>query len=151
MGAVHEASHGSRRHLQRLGKNTLSAPAVWIERGQAMSSEAESAQANMALVVESVEAFNAGGTERLLSVMAADFVMHLADFPAPLGRDAWREGFEMLMRAFPDLEARIDDVVAADDKVALRLTPPRHPPRRVPRNPHHRPHDPVPQPRVPPH
>lgn len=87
-----------------------------------MSSEDGPAQANAALVVESVEALNAGDTESLLSVMAPDFVMHLAEFPEPLGRDAWREGFEMMRRAFPDLEARIDDVVAADDKVALRLT-----------------------------
>ena len=87
-----------------------------------MSSEAESAQANAALVVKSVEALNAGQTERLLNAMAPDFVMHLAEFPEPLGRDAWREGFEMMRRAFPDLEAEIDDLVAADDKVALRLT-----------------------------
>jgi steroid delta-isomerase-like uncharacterized protein len=87
-----------------------------------MSSEAGSAQANAALVVESVEAFNAGDTERLLSVMAPDFVMHLAEFPEPLARDAWQEGFRLVRRAFPDLEAEIDDLVAADDKVALRLT-----------------------------
>jgi steroid delta-isomerase-like uncharacterized protein len=87
-----------------------------------MGSEAESAHANVALVVESVEALNAGDTGRLLGVMAPDFVMHLAEFPEPLGRDAWREGFEMMRNAFPDLEARIDDVVASDDKVALRLT-----------------------------
>lgn len=84
--------------------------------------EAESAQANAALVVESVDALNAGHAERLLSVMAPDFVMHLAEFPEPLGPDAWREGFELMRRAFPDLEARVDDLVAADDKVAVRLT-----------------------------
>ena len=87
-----------------------------------MSSEAGPAQRNAALVVESIEAFNAGDTERLLSVMAPDFVMHLAEFPEPLGRDAWREGFELVKRAFPDLGAQIDDLVTADDKVALRLT-----------------------------
>jgi steroid delta-isomerase-like uncharacterized protein len=87
-----------------------------------VSSEAGSAQANVALMVSSVEALNAGDTDRLLSVMAPDFVMHLAEFPEPLGRDAWREGFELMKRAFPDLEAQIDDLVAADDKVALRLT-----------------------------
>lgn len=87
-----------------------------------MSSEAEPAQANAALVIESIEAFNAGDTERLLSVMSPDFVMHLAEFPQPLGRDAWQEGFQLIRHAFPDLEAQIDDLVAADDKVALRLT-----------------------------
>lgn len=81
-----------------------------------------STQANTALVRESFEAFNAGDTDRLLAVMAPNFVMHLAEFPAPLGPEAWREGFEMMRRAFPDLEARVEDVVAADDKVAVRVS-----------------------------
>jgi steroid delta-isomerase-like uncharacterized protein len=84
--------------------------------------DAGSARANAALVRESFEAFNAGDTDRLLAVMAPDFAMHLAEFPQPLGRDAWREGFEMMRRAFPDLEATIEDVIAADDKVAVRLS-----------------------------
>jgi len=87
-----------------------------------MAQPVGSAQANTALVRESFEAFNAGDTERLLAVMAPDFVMHLAEFPQPLGRDAWRQGFEMMRRAFPDLEARVEDVVAADDKVAVRIS-----------------------------
>ena len=33
----------------------------------------------------------------------------------------WRRGFEMMRRAFPDLQAHIEDVVAAEDKVAVRL------------------------------
>ncbi len=83
---------------------------------------ARSPEANTALVRTSFEALNAGDTETLLAVMAPDFVMHLAEFPAPLGREAWREGFEMMRRAFPDLEARVEDVIAADDKVAVRVT-----------------------------
>jgi steroid delta-isomerase-like uncharacterized protein len=83
---------------------------------------AGSPQANAALVRKSFEAFNAGDTETLLAAMAPDFVMHLAEFPAPLGRDVWREGFEMMRRAFPDLEACVDDVVAAGDTVAVRVT-----------------------------
>ncbi len=71
---------------------------------------------------DSFQAFNAGDTERLLGVMAPNVVMHLAELPQPLGRDVWREGFEMMRRAFPDLEARVDDVIAADDKVAVRIT-----------------------------
>lgn len=81
-----------------------------------------STQANTALVRESFEAFNAGDTDRLLAVMAPNFVMHLAEFPTPLGPDVWREGFEMMRRAFPDLEARVEDVIAADDKVAIRVS-----------------------------
>jgi steroid delta-isomerase-like uncharacterized protein len=82
-----------------------------------------SPEANAALVRESVEAFNAGDMERLLKVAAPDIVIHYAEMPQPLqGRETWRQGYELMKRAFPDLEIRVDDLVAADDKVALRLT-----------------------------
>jgi len=88
-----------------------------------MSSQAGSAEANAALVRESFEALNAGDTQRLLAVVAPDIVIHYAEMPEPLeGRETWQQGFEMMKRAFPDLEAHIDDLVAADEKVALRLT-----------------------------
>lgn len=88
-----------------------------------MSSQAGSAQANRALVRESVEALNAGDTERLLAVVAPDILIHYAEVPEPLqGRETWQHGFELMKRAFPDLVAHVDDIVAADDKVALRLT-----------------------------
>lgn len=81
-----------------------------------------SPEANTALVRGLFEAFNSGDTQRLLAAMAPDFAMHLAEFPAPLGREVWQEGFEMMRRAFPDLQALVEDVIAADDKVAVRLT-----------------------------
>ncbi|HJU36038.1 MAG TPA: ester cyclase [Gaiellaceae bacterium] len=72
---------------------------------------------------ESFEAFNRGDTERLLAVVAPDLVMHPAELPEPLrGRETWRQGFETMRRAFPDLEARIDDLVAAGDRVAVRVS-----------------------------
>jgi steroid delta-isomerase-like uncharacterized protein len=100
----------------------MSGVAYSAERS-AMTSGSEAAQANAALVRESFEAFNAGDTSRLLTVVAPDLVMHLAEAPEPIrGRETWQQGFEMMKRAFPDLEAHIDDVVAAEDRVAVRLT-----------------------------
>ena len=88
-----------------------------------MRSSSEPAQANAALVRESVDALSAGDTARLLAVVAPDIVIHYAELPEPLhGRETWRHGFELMKRAFPDLHARMDDIVAAGDKVALRLT-----------------------------
>ena len=88
-----------------------------------MTSQPGSAETNAALVLESFEAFNAGDTERLLAVVAPDLVMHFADLPEPLqGRETWQQGFEMMKRAFPDLEAHVDDVVAAEDRVAVRVS-----------------------------
>lgn len=84
-----------------------------------MTSEA---QANAALVCESIEALNAGDTERLLAVVAPDILIHYAELPEPLqGRETWRQGFELMRSAFPDLEAHVDDLVAADDKVAIHV------------------------------
>jgi steroid delta-isomerase-like uncharacterized protein len=89
----------------------------------AMSSQSESAEANAVLVRESVDALNAGDAARLLAVVAPDIVIHYAELPDSLhGRETWQQGFELMKRAFPDLEAHIDDLVAADDRVALRLT-----------------------------
>ncbi|MGN6429125.1 MAG: ester cyclase [Gaiellaceae bacterium] len=80
-------------------------------------------QANAALVRESVDALNAGDTARLLAVVAPDIVIHYTEMPEPLlGRETWLQGFELMKRAFPDLHAHVDDMVAADDKVALRMT-----------------------------
>jgi steroid delta-isomerase-like uncharacterized protein len=85
--------------------------------------EPGSAEANTALVRESVEAFNAGDTNKLLTIVAPDIVIHYAEMAEPLhGRETWQHGFELIKRAFPDLEVRVDDLVAADDKVPARLT-----------------------------
>ena len=71
-------------------------------------------------MLESFEALNAGDTKRLLTVVAPDLVIHLAGAPETLhGRETWQQGLEMMRRAFPDLEAHIDDVVAAEDRVAV--------------------------------
>jgi steroid delta-isomerase-like uncharacterized protein len=81
------------------------------------------AKSNAELVTESFDAFNRGDTERLLAIVAPDLVMHLAELPEPIrGRETWQQGFEMMRRAFPDLEARIDDLVASEDRVAVRVS-----------------------------
>jgi steroid delta-isomerase-like uncharacterized protein len=88
-----------------------------------MTSQPGSPEANAALVLEAFEAVNAGDTKTLLGVVAADIVMHFAEMPEPLrGRETWQQGFEMMKRAFPDLEAHVDDVVAAEDRVAVRVS-----------------------------
>jgi steroid delta-isomerase-like uncharacterized protein len=88
-----------------------------------MTSYSESADANAALVLESIEALNAGDTERLLAVVAPEIVIHYAEMPEPLhGRETWQQGFELMRHAFPDLEAHVDELVAAEDKVAIRVS-----------------------------
>jgi steroid delta-isomerase-like uncharacterized protein len=88
-----------------------------------MASQSGAAAENAALVLESIGALNAGDTERLLAVVAPNIVIHYAEMPEPLhGRETWQQGFELMRRAFPDLEAHVDDLVAAEDKVAIRVS-----------------------------
>ncbi|BCY05945.1 ester cyclase [Actinoplanes sp. L3-i22] len=77
---------------------------------------------NSDLLRAAFEAFNAGDADRCVAFTTPDLIMNLAELPEPRhGQQAWREGFEMMRHAFPDLRAQIEDIVAADDRVALRL------------------------------
>lgn len=88
-----------------------------------MTAEAGSSDANATLLRDSIEAFNAGDMAALLAVAAPDIVIHYAELPEPLqGRETWQQGYELVKRAFPDLRIHVDDLIAAGDKVALRLT-----------------------------
>jgi steroid delta-isomerase-like uncharacterized protein len=88
-----------------------------------MTTQFGAAGTNAALVRESIAALNAGDTERLLAVVAPDIVIHYAEMSEPLhGRETWQQGFELMRNAFPDLEAHVDDLVASEDKVAIRVS-----------------------------
>lgn len=78
--------------------------------------------ANIALVRSSLDAFNQGDIGACVALLRPDFVMNMAGLPTRHGPDVWRQGAQVIRAGFPDLHARIDDVVAADDRVALRLT-----------------------------
>jgi steroid delta-isomerase-like uncharacterized protein len=87
-----------------------------------MASEITSPAANVELVRAGFQAFNAGDTDECLARIAPDLVINLAELPGPQhGREVWRQGFEMMRRAFPDLRAHVEDIFGADDKVAVRL------------------------------
>jgi steroid delta-isomerase-like uncharacterized protein len=87
-----------------------------------MTSQITSPAANAELVRVGFRAFNAGDADECLALAAPDLVINLAELPEPRhGRDAWRQGFDMMRRAFPDLQAHIEDIVAAEDKVAVRV------------------------------
>ena len=79
--------------------------------------------ANLELVRASLELFNANDIDGCIARIAPGLVMHLAELPEPLrGRDTWRDGVGVIKRAFPDLHATLEDIVAAGDRVAVRLT-----------------------------
>jgi len=87
-----------------------------------MTSQSTSPAINAELVRAGFQAFNSGDADQCLALAAPDLIMNLAELPEPRhGRDVWRQGFEMIKHAFPDLQAHIEDIVAAEDKVAVRL------------------------------
>jgi steroid delta-isomerase-like uncharacterized protein len=87
-----------------------------------MTTEITSAAANADLVRAGFEVFNAGDVDRCLALIAPDLIINLAELPEPQhGRETWRQGFELMRHAFPDLQARIEDIVADRDKVAVRV------------------------------
>jgi steroid delta-isomerase-like uncharacterized protein len=87
-----------------------------------VTSQATLPAANVELVRAGFEAFNAGDGDGCLAFTAPDFVINLAELPGPQhGHDVWRQGFELMKHAFPDLEAHIEDIFGAEDKVAVRL------------------------------
>jgi steroid delta-isomerase-like uncharacterized protein len=80
-------------------------------------------EANAELVRTTLDLLNADDLDACVARMAPEFVMHLAESPEPLpGPEAWRQGAMMMRRAFPDLHIDLDDIVAGEDRVAVRLT-----------------------------
>jgi steroid delta-isomerase-like uncharacterized protein len=62
---------------------------------------------------------NARTPEALTEVIAADFAGH---GQLDGGLPAFRQEFEALVAAFPDLEATVEELVAEGDRVVARLT-----------------------------
>jgi steroid delta-isomerase-like uncharacterized protein len=87
-----------------------------------VTSEITSPTTNIELLRAAFEAFNAGDADKCMAFTVPDLIMNLAELPEPRhGQHVWRQGFEMMKQAFPDLQAQIEDIVAVDDRVALRL------------------------------
>ncbi len=87
-----------------------------------MTSEMTSPATTIELVRAALDAFNAGDADECMALAAPDLIMNLAELPeARRGLQVWRQGFEMMKHGFPDLQAHIEDIIAAGDKVAVRL------------------------------
>jgi steroid delta-isomerase-like uncharacterized protein len=86
-----------------------------------MTTHPDTPQANMALARKGVEALNAGDFGTCVALMHPDLVMNLAGMPPMKGKDVWLQGAQMMRQAFPDFHVHIDDMLATDDRVAVRL------------------------------
>lgn len=83
----------------------------------------QSSEANIELVRAGFDALNANDLDACVALARPDLIINLAELPEPLhGRDTWRAGAEEFKRAFPDLHAEVEDILAAGDRVAVRLS-----------------------------
>jgi steroid delta-isomerase-like uncharacterized protein len=81
------------------------------------------AQANIDLIRRAFSAFNAADLDRCTTLLTEDFAINLAGMPSQMrGREAWKSNAEVMQNAFPGIQAQIDDIFAAEDRVAVRVT-----------------------------
>jgi predicted ester cyclase len=72
-----------------------------------------------ALGLRAWELFNARDTDEILANLADDYVNHNALPGTPPGPEGQREVNQRLWSAFPDLEFEVEDMLVADDRVAV--------------------------------
>lgn len=79
-------------------------------------------EANIEVLKSAFSYLNAANIGGCLSLMRPDFIINLAEMPfQKRGHKAWRSHAEYLFTALPDVKVHIDDIFAADDKVAVRV------------------------------
>lgn len=77
---------------------------------------------NIAVLKQAFSHLNAANIDGCLSLMTPDFIINIAEMPYPKrGHKAWRKHAEILFDAFPDAKVYIEDIIGADDEVAVRV------------------------------
>lgn len=86
-----------------------------------MSANTDTAHAHIALMQAAFAALNRHDLDACVEMLTPDFIINLAGMPDAMhGADAWRQNVEMMLQAFSDLQIHVEDIFAADDKVAVR-------------------------------
>ena len=76
---------------------------------------------NKAVVRRWVEAFNEGDTNAVDELLTDSYVRHDPNSPEVRGPEEEKQLIAMYRSAFPDLRFSIEDMVAEDDRVAMRV------------------------------
>ena len=79
-----------------------------------------SVEENKAIVRKMIEAINKQNLASLNKLMASDFVMHM-HAQQMQGLEVNNQVIEDEIKAFPDLHVAIEDIIAEEDKVCVRL------------------------------
>ncbi|KAK3181445.1 hypothetical protein K4F52_007307 [Lecanicillium sp. MT-2017a] len=81
-----------------------------------------SSSANLAILKEAFAHLNARNIPGCLNLMRPDFIINIAEMPyQKTGHSAWKRHTEILFSAIPDVKVHMEDAIAADDKVAVRM------------------------------
>lgn len=79
-------------------------------------------QSNIALMRTAFSALGRKDADAVVALMPPDFLINIAGMPyQKKGTDAWRKHADILFAAIPDIQVKIEDIFAAEDKVAVRL------------------------------
>jgi len=89
---------------------------------EAMKAQVEVEEQNKELVTRYVEAWNTGDFETYKELLAPDYVYYLPSRSTkPMSREETREMGKMLRKAFPDISWSIEELIATEDKVIIRV------------------------------
>lgn len=79
-------------------------------------------QSNIELMRTAFAALERKDADAIVKLMPPDFVINIAGMPyQKRGIDTWRKHAEILFSAFPDLQVKVEDIFADEEKVAVRL------------------------------
>ncbi len=88
----------------------------------ALKAQIELENQNKALVNRYVETFNTGNYEALTELLSPDYAVYSpSGYPEPSSRETLIENYKGASEAFPEFTWRIEDIVAAEDKVVMRI------------------------------
>ncbi len=73
------------------------------------------------IVRQIIKAKNENNKEKLLQLLAPEFVAHVAGMPHPLNRNAYLEAVQASHEGFAPLVISIDDMIEEKDKIAVRI------------------------------
>ncbi|KAJ6149125.1 snoaL-like polyketide cyclase domain-containing protein [Penicillium samsonianum] len=77
---------------------------------------------NINVLKQAFNHLNARNINGCLSLMRPDFIINIADMPyQKRGHKAWRNHAQILFAAIPDVKVHVEDIIAAEDKVAVRV------------------------------
>jgi len=87
-----------------------------------LKAQAEVEEQNKALAIRYVEAFNKGDFDAFKELLSTDYAIYNpSGFPKPTSREKLIENYEMAMKAFTEFTWSIEDIIAAGDKVIIRV------------------------------